>query len=58
MDDPNIVRNLNLKMFMYKKTYLKPLMPVLVFIEEYIFNLPWSVAFKKLGSYVGFFKKR
>lgn len=58
MDDPNIVRNLNLKMFMYKKTYLKPLMPVLVFIEEYIFNFPWSVAFKKLGSYVGFFKKR
>jgi len=58
MDDANVVKNLKLKTSMYKYKYLRSLMPVLVFIEQYLINFPWSTVLIKLRGYVKFFKKK
>jgi coenzyme F420 hydrogenase subunit beta len=58
MNDANIVSNLKLKNWMFKKTYTRPLMPILVFFEEYVLHFPWKVALKKITSNVSFIEKK
>ena len=56
MNDPNIVTNFKLKRKIYGHKNLRPLMPVLVFFEQYIIYFPWRSAFKGVWVYLKIFK--
>lgn len=56
MDDPNVVKNYDLKRWMYKREKLRVLMPLLVFFEQYILAFPWKASVSKLRAHVSPFK--